>query len=217
MLSNVLLWIVYGIVGVLAVEFLLIRRELKKIYYRSISHRETLDRSLAEVRNKGEEIIKKIGENTIRLKDAEDKAAELKRGILEEDMALKARLSFIETKIDTIDARLMSLSEGVSEMVSRLSDVERIIESVENRVVSNGELLEKSLAEVKGDVHSEACRLEGKIADIGKGVTETRYNDFLNYSLRLVEEAKAKACIEENLYKTLLELFHNLKVDYYLK
>ncbi|MBI3009302.1 MAG: hypothetical protein HYY56_07340 [Candidatus Omnitrophica bacterium] len=70
---------------------------------------------------------------------------------------------------------------------------------------------------MNSNVQLKTDRLEGKITGISEKVTETRYNDFLNYSLKLVEEAKVRACIDEKLYNTLLELFHNLKVDHYIK
>ncbi len=238
MLNNVVLWSSCGIMVISVAALLLIWRELKKIYYRGLSYRETLDRSLTEVKNKGEEIIGKIGENTGRLKAVEDKMTEFKKGILEEIAELKGQVSLFETRFDTIretlDRSLAEVKKKEEEIIGKIGENTGRLKAVEdnmaefkkgitelNRRVSLFETrfgaIDKSLLEVNSNVQLKTDRLEGKITGISEKVTETRYNDFLNYSLKLVEEAKVRACIDEKLYNTLLELFHNLKVDHYIK
>ena len=264
--GNLGLWTAAGVAAILFVLMALVARALRKIYYRTISFRETLYGGLAETRSAAEAAGERMGALEARVRDAlsgiisglrsvetalgkledsvgsaradtdrmlgelrgetESAAGKLEElrgetesaaGKLEELVCQEKELACCEQELAgriaelraDLSARAARLEEEVAGARAAADGASGAVDGVSSRVLA----LERSV----DGVSSRALALEGSVDGLSKRLADVRYNDFVEYSLRLVEEAHSAGSIEEGLYDRLRELLHSAKVDHFGK
>ena len=162
--GNLALWTAAGIAAILFVLMALLGRALRKIYYRTISFRETLHGGLAETGS----AVEAAGE---RMGALEERVSGALSGIVSGLRSVETALGKLEDSVGSARAdtgRMLGelrsetgLAAGkLEELVCQEKELTRQVE----QLVSREQALAARIAELRTDLSARAARLEEEVA-----------------------------------------------------